>query len=102
MAHLQYYAYKNIGVEKREKFSYSQAVRVGDRIECAGQGGWHDDGSFEKKINAQIDLAFANVEKCLKDTGGKGWSQVYRVNSYHVCHELTCRDQVGSSCRACG
>lgn len=36
------------------------------------------------EINAQIDLAFANVERCLKDAGGEGWSQVYRVNSYHV------------------
>lgn len=48
-------------------------------------GGWDPvTGEFEKEINAQIDLAFANVERCLKDAGGKGWSQVYRVNSYHV------------------
>jgi hypothetical protein len=38
MSHLQYYAYPGVGVEKRQKFRYSQAVRVGDRIECAGQG----------------------------------------------------------------
>jgi hypothetical protein len=38
MSHLQYYAYKDIGVEKQVKFRYSQAVRLGDRIECAGQG----------------------------------------------------------------
>ncbi|KAG7139551.1 hypothetical protein HYQ46_008147 [Verticillium longisporum] len=37
-----------------------------------------------QKINAQIDCAFANVEKNLKDAGGKGWSQVFRVDSYHV------------------
>lgn len=24
------------------------------------------------------------MERCLKDAGGKGWSQVFRVNSYHV------------------
>jgi enamine deaminase RidA (YjgF/YER057c/UK114 family) len=29
-------------------------------------------------------LAFANVERNLKDAGGTGWSQVFRVNSYHV------------------
>ncbi|KAB2572132.1 RutC family protein YjgH [Lasiodiplodia theobromae] len=85
MSHLKYYAYEGQGVEKREKFSYNQAVRVGDRIECSGQGGWDPKtGVFEKEINAQIDLAFANVELCLQDAGGKGWSQVYRVNSYHV------------------
>ncbi|CAG9993144.1 unnamed protein product [Clonostachys byssicola] len=85
MSHLQYYAYKGQGVEKRAAFSYNQAVRVGDRIECSGQGGWHPEtGVFEKEINAQIDLAFSNVELNLKDAGGKGWSQVFRVNSYHV------------------
>lgn len=48
-------------------------------------GGWHPiTGEFEKEINAQIDLAFANVERNLKDAGGKGWSQVYSVKSYHV------------------
>ncbi|KAH6688365.1 Endoribonuclease L-PSP/chorismate mutase-like protein [Plectosphaerella plurivora] len=84
MSHLKYYSYEGAGVEKRNLFSYSQAVRVGDRIECSGQGGWHSDGTFEKKINAQIDLAFSNVEKNLLDAGGKGWTQVFRVNSYHV------------------
>ncbi|BCR94547.1 RidA family protein [Aspergillus luchuensis] len=85
MSHLTYYAYKDHGVRQKHAFWYSQAVRVGDRIECAGQGGWDPNtGVFEKEINAQIDLAFANVERCLKDAGGNGWSQVYRVNSYHV------------------
>ncbi|KAJ6444911.1 histidinol-phosphatase [Purpureocillium lavendulum] len=85
MSHLRYYAYEGQGVEKRKNFCYSQAVRVGDRIEVAGQGGWDPvTGVFEREINAQIDLAFANVERCVKDAGGKGWSQVFRVNSYHV------------------
>jgi hypothetical protein len=38
MSHLQYYAYPGVGVNNQKKFRYSQAVRVGDRIECAGQG----------------------------------------------------------------
>lgn len=113
MSHLQFFAYEGQGVEKPKSFSYSQAVRVGDRIECSGQGelahntlppkahllpvpskvrltlsiegGWDPiTGEFEKEMNAQIDLAFENVERCLKDAGGKGWTQVYRVNSYHV------------------
>ncbi|CEL09354.1 Putative L-PSP endoribonuclease family protein [Aspergillus calidoustus] len=85
MSHIQYYAYKDIGDEKHVKFRFSQAVRLGDRIECAGQGGWEPKtGEFEKEIKAQIDLAFANVKRNLKGAGGKGWSQVFRVNSYHV------------------
>lgn len=48
-------------------------------------GGWDPKtGEFFKEINAQIDRAFENVELNLKDAGGKGWEQVYRVNSYHV------------------
>ena len=48
-------------------------------------GGWDPDtGVFYKEINAQIDQAFKNVELNLKHAGGKGWSQVFRVNSYHV------------------
>lgn len=41
MSHLKYYAYEGQGVEKLQKFSYSQAVRLGDRIECSGQGKQH-------------------------------------------------------------
>ena len=112
MSHLSYYSYEGVGVRNRKQFSYSQAVRIGDRIECSGQGtmpfhflscfflgiwakwliisswskgGWDPlTGEYEKEINRQIDLAFANVERNLKDAGGKGWSQVFRVNSYHV------------------
>ena len=39
MSHLQYYNYEGVGEKNKEKYWYSQAVRIGDRIECAGQGG---------------------------------------------------------------
>ncbi|KAJ5939166.1 hypothetical protein N7466_002300 [Penicillium verhagenii] len=85
MSHLQYFSYKGLGERNCQKFRYSQAVRIGDRIECAGQGGWdRETGEFYKEINAQIDQAFANVEHNLQDAGGEGWNQVFRVNSYHV------------------
>ncbi|KAL9627871.1 MAG: hypothetical protein Q9204_006273, partial [Flavoplaca sp. TL-2023a] len=72
-------------VRLREKSSYSQAVRVGDRIECAGQGGWDStSGEIKKVLYEEIDQAFENVDRNLKDAGGKGWSQVFRVNSYHT------------------
>jgi enamine deaminase RidA (YjgF/YER057c/UK114 family) len=35
-------------------------------------------------IRTQIAEAFSNVDIALKDAGGKGWEQVFRVNSYHV------------------
>ncbi|KAF7588925.1 hypothetical protein BBP40_005003 [Aspergillus hancockii] len=85
MSHLTYYNYPGVGERNQKTFKYSQAVRIGDRIECSGQGGWDPNtGEFYKEINAQIDQAFANVDLNLKNAGGKGWSQVFRVNSYHV------------------
>ncbi|KAJ4984907.1 l-psp endoribonuclease family [Stagonosporopsis vannaccii] len=85
MSHLQYYSYKGVGERNLNQYGYNQAVRIGDRIECAGQGGWNrETGEFLLEINAQIDQAFENVDHNLKDAGGKGWSQVFRVNSYHV------------------
>ncbi|KAF6809120.1 L-PSP endoribonuclease family protein [Colletotrichum sojae] len=85
MSHLQYYSYEGAGQKFLKMFGNNQAVRVGDRIECSGQGGWNPKtGEIYREINAQIDQAFANVDLCLKDAGGKGWEQVYRVNSYHV------------------
>lgn len=48
-------------------------------------GGWDPKtGDYNTEINAQIDQAFENVDLNLKDAGGKGWDQVFRVNSYHV------------------
>lgn len=38
MSQLQYFAYPDYGVRLRERNSYNQAVLVGDRIECSGQG----------------------------------------------------------------
>lgn len=32
----------------------------------------------------EVEQAFSNVDLALKDAGGKGWSQVYRVNAYLV------------------
>ncbi|KAJ5954286.1 L-PSP endoribonuclease family protein, partial [Penicillium viridicatum] len=89
MSHLIYYNYDDFGKLLRKRNKYSQAVRIGDRIECSGQGtytrGWNPQtGTFNQDISSQIDQAFANVDLNLKDAGGKGWEQVFRINSYHV------------------
>lgn len=48
-------------------------------------GGWDPMARLiPADIDAQIDQAFQNVELALKTAGGKGWSQVFRVNSYHI------------------
>jgi enamine deaminase RidA (YjgF/YER057c/UK114 family) len=35
-------------------------------------------------LEEEIDQAFKNVDINLKHAGGKGWSQVYKVTTYHV------------------
>ncbi|WYZ41992.1 hypothetical protein EsH8_V_000887 [Colletotrichum jinshuiense] len=83
MSHLQYFAYPGYGEKSKEDLHYSQAVRVDYGLTAIG--GWVPETSkIPTEINAQIDQAFANVELTLKNAGGKGWSQVYRVNSYHL------------------
>ncbi|KAI0549173.1 YjgF-like protein [Xylaria scruposa] len=85
MADLKYYNYPGVGEENKKKYSYSQAVRVGDTIQISGQGGWDPNGGgIPHDIQAQIDQAFANVELALKTAGGKGWEQVFSVRSYHL------------------
>lgn len=39
---------------------------------------------MKKDLHEEIDQAFKNVDYNLRDAGGKGWSQVFRVNSYHT------------------
>jgi hypothetical protein len=38
MSELQYYRYKGWGEVAHKKSNYNQLVRVGDRLECSGQG----------------------------------------------------------------
>ncbi|KAL4937429.1 hypothetical protein BDV06DRAFT_226948 [Aspergillus oleicola] len=83
MSHLEYFSYKGFGENMREALSYNQAVRIGDRIEIAGQGGWDPEThKIPTDISEEIHQAFSNVELALKDAGGKGWCQVYRVRIF--------------------
>lgn len=48
-------------------------------------GGWDaTSGDISKDIEAEIEQAFANVNLNIKDAGGKGWEQVFRMTTYHV------------------
>ena len=62
---------------------YSQALRIGDRVEISGQGGWDDHFNFPTDITEEIVAAFDNVERTLA-TAGATWRDVVSVNSYHV------------------
>lgn len=39
---------------------------------------------FPKDINEEIDQAFRNVDLAITTAGGKGWSQVIKITSYHI------------------
>ncbi|OJJ07814.1 hypothetical protein ASPVEDRAFT_57078 [Aspergillus versicolor CBS 583.65] len=83
MSHLEYFNYKGFGEHMRKVLSYSQAVRIGDRIEIAGQGGWDPNTrEVHADLPKEFEQAFSNVELALKDAGGRGWDQVYRVRIY--------------------
>ncbi|MFD0417888.1 Rid family hydrolase [Streptomyces sp. NPDC127108] len=62
---------------------YSQAVRIGDRVEISGQGGWDEDLNFPEVLEDEIVQAFENVERTL-NTAGATWRDVIAVNSYHI------------------
>jgi len=71
------------GEKLHAKLGYSQAVRVGNRVETSGQGGWTDDLAFPERLEDEIELAFKNVERVLAAAGAT-WENVVHVNSYHV------------------
>ena len=62
---------------------YSQAVKIGNRVEISGQGGWNDDLQIPESLEEEIEQAFRNVERTLA-AAGAGWQHVVHVNSYHV------------------
>jgi enamine deaminase RidA (YjgF/YER057c/UK114 family) len=62
---------------------YSQAVRLGDRIEISGQGGWSDDWEFPESRHEEIVRAFDNVSRTLA-TAGASWADVVSVSSWHT------------------
>ena len=71
------------GERLRDALHYSQAVRIGDRVEISGQGGWNDDLEIPSSLEQEIEQAFANVQRTL-ETAGASWEHVVHVNSYHV------------------
>jgi enamine deaminase RidA (YjgF/YER057c/UK114 family) len=71
------------GDRQRKLYHYSQAVKIGERVETSGQGGWNDDWKFPESIVDEIAQAFRNVERTLA-AAGASWAHVIHVNSYHV------------------
>jgi enamine deaminase RidA (YjgF/YER057c/UK114 family) len=79
----EFFVTPGYGPRLHELLHYSQAVKIGDRVEISGQGGWNDEMEFPESLEEEIAQAFRNVEKTLA-TAGANWGHVVHVNSYHV------------------
>ena len=79
----EFFVTPGYGERNLKLFHYSQAVKIGNRLELSGQGGWNDDWEFPESITDEIAQAFRNVERTLAVAGAR-WEYVIHVNSYHV------------------
>src|SRR5690349_21713581 len=79
----EFFVTPGFGDKAWENLHYHQAVRIGDRVEISGQGGWDDDVTFPESLEEEIVRAFDNVERVLA-AAGASWRDVVAVNSYHV------------------
>lgn len=66
-----------------EAHAYSAAIRSGDLLFVSGQVGSRVDGSPEPDFEAQVRLAFANLQATLK-AGGCGLDDIVDVTSFHT------------------
>lgn len=83
MGEPQFHITPGFGEKLHDLLGYSQAVRIGDRVEISGQGGWNDDIEFPEDLDEEIARAFDNVERTLA-TAGATWADVVEVDSYHL------------------
>lgn len=83
MSKPEFFVTPGYGDKALELLNYSQAVKVDNRVEISGQGGWDDEFQISTSLVEEIEQAFRNVERTLK-TAGAGWEHVIHVNSYHV------------------
>jgi enamine deaminase RidA (YjgF/YER057c/UK114 family) len=79
----EFFVTPGYGDDQLDRFHYSQAVRIGNRIETAGQGGWSDDWEFPESRHDEIVQAFDNVSRTLA-TAGASWADVVSVSSWHT------------------
>lgn len=83
MSKPEFFVTPGYGDKALDLLHYSQAVKVDNRVEISGQGGWDDDFQIPTSLVAEIEQAFRNVERTLA-LAGAGWQHVIHVNSYHV------------------
>jgi enamine deaminase RidA (YjgF/YER057c/UK114 family) len=83
MSKTKFFATPGYGKTQLANMHYNQAVRIGDRIDTSGQGGWDDEFNFPELLEDEIVRAFENVARTLAEAGGT-WRDVVAVDSYHI------------------
>lgn len=83
MANPEFIVIRGSGELFRQSMHFSSAVRIGNRIETSGHGGWNDDLEIPEALEEEIAAAFANIELVLAEAGAT-WEHVVHVNTYHV------------------
>lgn len=76
----------DIGRVQLAKYGYAQVLKIGNRVEISGQGGWHPktvDFSENITLEEEYDQAFDNVAIMLASVGAS-WKHVVHINSYHI------------------
>lgn len=63
--------------------TYSAAIRSGDLLFVSGMVGSRSDGTPEPDLEAQIRLAFSNLEATLK-AGGCGLDDIVDITTFHT------------------
>lgn len=86
MTNVEFFVTPGYGEAMVKRLRYSQAVRVDDRVETSGQGGWDDDFNIPDALDAEIRQTFHNLTRTLA-LAGATWADVVHVNSYHVIGE---------------
>ncbi|MCP9271523.1 Rid family hydrolase [Mycolicibacterium arenosum] len=79
---VEFFVTPGFGEKLKGMLHYSQAVRIGNRVEISGHGGWDDDINIAEELEDEIVTAFDNIERTLA-TAGATWRDVVHVNSYH-------------------
>lgn len=83
MTEIKTFVTPGAGQKLFDELYYAQTLKIGDRVEISGQGGWDDDLQIPESIEEEIEQAFRNIEKVLAPAGAS-WKDVVHVNSYHV------------------
>lgn len=90
MSRPEFFVTPGYGEIARTRNHYSQALRVGDRIEISGQGGWDADFSLSAtSLEDEIVKACDNVEKTLAEANAC-WGDIVNIHSYHVPTAADC------------